>query len=221
MRIAENLYVYLWSSQRENNCNTVVIDGKIPLLIDPGHLHWMDDLFQRMKEDGFDPQRIKVIICTHGHPDHAEGALAYADKAVKIGLGRQDETLMEDYARAVQARRGLSMPEFRVDFYLKDGTLTVGKHEFAVISTPGHSPGGMSIYWPRHKVLISGDIVFMQSIGRSDLPGGDQKTLLQSIDRLSKLSVELLIPGHGPAIQSADNVKNNFQRVKRVYFGGM
>ena len=221
MRIADNFYVYLWSDQRENNCNSVLIDGKIPLLIDPGHLRRVDDLFRRMREDGYDPERIRVVICTHGHPDHVEGTLAFKDKPAKVGLAKEEEALIEELTRSVRMQPGMPVPEFNVDFYLQEGALTVGKHEFEILLTPGHSPGSISIYWPRFKTLFSGDVVFMQGIGRTDLPGGDEKVLRESIDRLSRLPVELLIPGHGPAVQGAENVRSNFELIKRLYLGGL
>ncbi len=220
MRIAENFYVYLWSDQRENNCNSVLIDGKTPLLIDPGHLRRVDDLFGRIRADGYDSEHIRVVICTHGHPDHVEGALAFKDKPAKIGLAREEEKLIEELTRSVHVQPGMAMPELNVDFYLQEGDLTIGKHEFQVLLTPGHSPGSISIYWPRYRTLFSGDLVFYQGIGRSDLPGGDEKVLRESILRLSTLPVELLIPGHGPAIQGADKVQANFELIKRLYFGG-
>ena len=100
----------------------------------------------------------------------------------------------------------------------KGGGLIIGRHEFQIIVTPGHTPGGLSVYWPRHKILISGDIIFMQSVGRSDFPEGDSRALKESVEHLSKLPVKLLVPGHGPAIQGAEKVRNNFEFVRRMYF---
>jgi hydroxyacylglutathione hydrolase len=114
-------------------------------------------------------------------------------------------------------QQGTTMPEYRVDFYLKEGDLQLGKHEFQVLETPGHSPGSLCLYWPRHRVLISGDVVFMQSVGRVDLPGGDAPTLKKSIERLGELPVELLIPGHGSAIPGSQRVRSNFEFVKGAY----
>lgn len=221
MRVSDQLYVYLWNDQRENNCNSVVVDGKTPLLIDPGHLHRVEDLKRRMKSDGLDPDRIKVIVVTHAHPDHFEGVAAFAKSSAKIGVSRAEEKLVEEMGPSIYLAQGTTMPEFRVDFHIKEGTLMLGKHEFEILMTPGHSPGSLSIYWPRYRVLIPGDVVFMQGVGRVDLPGGDGPTLKRSIQRLSELAVELLIPGHGPAIQGADQVKSNFRFLETAFLNAV
>jgi hydroxyacylglutathione hydrolase len=220
MNPSDQLHVYIWSDERENNCNSVFIDGRVPLLIDPGHRQRVDLVLNRMKQDGIEPARIKAIICTHGHPDHFEGTLAFKDAPIKIGLSLQEHRYVEETGRPLYARRGMEMPDYRVDFYLKEGELVLGKVELQVLLTPGHTPGGLSLYWPRHKILISGDMVFQRSIGRVDLPGGDVKAMKESVEKLSRLPVDLLIPGHGPAIQGADRVKENFQYLQRAFFGG-
>jgi len=218
MKIGDQLYAYLWQDARENNCNSVFIDGQVPLLVDPGHLRRVNTLFGRIARDGIDPARIKAVICTHGHPDHIEGTLAFRDAGVKIGISQREERFVEDVGRPMYLQMGATMPDYRVDFYLEEGDLTIGRHELQVLMTPGHSPGSISLYWPRHKVLITGDVVFMQSVGRSDLPGGDPNILKESIERLSKLPVELLIPGHGPLVQGSARVRSNFDYVKKMFF---
>lgn len=216
MQVLDNLYVYLWQSTTENNCNSVVIDGKVPVLIDPGHLHRLDNLMERMRADGFDPARIKVVICTHAHPDHFEGSLAFKKPSVKIAMSRQEERFLEDVGRSLYVAHGLAMPDYRLDFFLQEGTLALGRHNFEVLLTPGHSPGSICLYWPRHKVLIAGDVVFMQGVGRTDLPGGDAAVLKKSVERLSQLAVDLFIPGHGPALQGEDDIKANFRFISSV-----
>jgi hydroxyacylglutathione hydrolase len=216
MKVADHFYVYLWNDTRENNCNSIFIDGKVPLLIDPGIKSRIQELFSRMRADGVDPGKISLIIGTHAHPDHLEGALAF-NPNVRIALSQREQKYIEEMGSARYVDQG-TLADYRVDFYLKNGDLLLGRHEFQIILTPGHTPGGLSVYWPRHKVLISGDIVFMQSVGRSDFPGGDSQALKESVERLSKLSVELLVPGHGPAIQGAEKVRNNFEFVRRMYF---
>lgn len=219
MKVAEHLYVYLWADPRENNCNSVFIDGKVPLLIDPGHRHRVGDLLNRLRGDGVDPARIRLIICTHGHPDHFEGADTFRDQHVKVAMSQQEEEYIEEVGPPTYSQQGLSMPDYHVDFHLKEGDLILGKHEFQILLTPGHSPGSLSIYWPRHKVLVTGDVVFAQGVGRVDFPGGDAKALRQSVERLEKLPVELLIPGHGPALQGEDRVRQNFEYIKTAFLG--
>ena len=88
-----------------------------------------------------------------------------------------------------------------------------------MIHTPGHSHGSVCIMLHRLKVLISGDTVFENSIGRSDLPGGDMATLGRSIDKLAALQdVELLLPGHMGFVSGAEDVRRNFERIKYFFF---
>ncbi len=214
MKIADNFYIYLWNNPRENNCNSYVIDGKVPLLIDPGLENHVDNLFNLMKEDGFDPSSIQAIIGTHCHPDHFTGASKFAGSKVKIALSREEEKFMIDEGSKWYASQNKQAPETPVNFYLKEGDLKLGKHEFEIFITPGHSPGSVCLYWTKFKTLICGDVIFRGSIGRVDLPGGNGRQLKESVERLSKLKIDLILPGHGPAIQGAANVQANFQMIK-------
>jgi glyoxylase-like metal-dependent hydrolase (beta-lactamase superfamily II) len=90
--------------------------------------------------------------------------------------------------------------------------------KFQVIHAPGHSPGSICIYWPQEKTLITGDVLFYQGIGRTDLPGGNGQTLKESIKSLSRLDVEHLLPGHGEVVSGRELVKRNFSEVERVWF---
>ena len=115
-------------------------------------------------------------------------------------------------------------PQFEAFFYLQEGELTLGKQHvlnLQVLHTPGHSPGSVCLYCPDTKVLITGDVVFFGSIGRTDFPGGSLATLMQSIDKLSTLDVEYVLPGHsteyGALIEGSDKVKRNFQAIKMMF----
>jgi glyoxylase-like metal-dependent hydrolase (beta-lactamase superfamily II) len=103
-------------------------------------------------------------------------------------------------------------------FFLQEGELTLGDKTFQVILTPGHSPGSVCLYWPEKKALFTGDVVFSQSIGRTDLPGGSGKQLKESISRLAELDVEVLCPGHGDVVAGRENVKKNFKLIKDFWF---
>ena len=113
---------------------------------------------------------------------------------------------------------GLQLPEYRVDIPLQEGEFKFNNATFEIYHTPGHSPGSISIYWPEKKALIVGDVIFQAGVGRTDFPGGDGKLLKQSIERLSKIDVEYLLPGHGEIVQGKDNIKRNFDYVADVYF---
>jgi hydroxyacylglutathione hydrolase len=218
MRISDNIYVYLWNNPEENNCNSIFIDGKVPTLIDPGHSHRLGMLFSRMREDRVDPGKVRLVICTHAHPDHFEGAGAFGE-SVKIAISREEEKYIEEIGRPTYLQQGVPMPKHRVDFYLKEGDLVLGKHEFEIIGTPGHTPGGISVHWPQHRLLLSGDTLFARGVGRTDMPGGDAALLKKSIQRLSRLHVELIVPGHGPAIQGAQNVAENYKFIANIASG--
>ena len=114
---------------------------------------------------------------------------------------------------------GASMPQFKIDFYLQEGTLMLGKKNFHILHTPGHSPGSISIYWPEKKALFPGDVIFYQGMGRTDFPQGSVMILKQSIERLSQLEIEYLLPGHGEIIKGKESVKNNFALVKKNFLG--
>lgn len=100
MRITENLYVYPWQNLRENNCNSVVITGKVPVLIDPGHREYVPELFRRMTEDGLNPKHIKAVICTHGHLDHGEGLAAFDSQTVYRAISLRERQYIEEMKRA-------------------------------------------------------------------------------------------------------------------------
>lgn len=219
MRIAEQLYVYFWTDQRENNCNSIFIDGKVPLLIDPGLSQRTDILFAKMRTDGIDPSKIRLIMCTHCHPDHFTGVLHFKDRQVRVAISLPEEKFIDEIGRPMYLKHGLSLPDFKIDFYLKDGELTLGKHDFQILLTPGHSPGSLCVYWPRLKVLFAGDLVFMNGVGRTDLPGGDFQRLRESVNRVSQLPANLVVPGHGPPVQGQENVRQNFENVKRTFLG--
>jgi glyoxylase-like metal-dependent hydrolase (beta-lactamase superfamily II) len=88
-----------------------------------------------------------------------------------------------------------------IDHFLEEGdTVEFAGRPFEVLFTPGHSPGSISLYSPGDKLIVSGDVLFRDSIGRTDLPGGDFETLMSSIrDKLYPLDDGVtVIPGHGP-----------------------
>jgi glyoxylase-like metal-dependent hydrolase (beta-lactamase superfamily II) len=89
----------------------------------------------------------------------------------------------------------------------------------SIFHTPGHSPGSATLYWPAQKALFTGDLIFKEGFGRTDLPGGDSATLKESIKRMAELDVELLLSGHGaytlhliPLVSSSQQPATSDQR---------
>ena len=107
---------------------------------------------------------------------------------------------------------------FAPDFFLKEGALDVNGTQLSIINTPGHSPGSITLYGPENKTLFTGDLIFREGVGRTDLPGGDGNQLKASIQRLTGLDVEYLLPGHGEIVSGKEAVKSNFDSVVEYWF---
>lgn len=218
MQIAEDLFFYPWESYTENNSNSIMISGSVKTLIDPGHKHLFPQLEQKMKADGVDPASIDFVIYTHCHPDHMEAIEIMADYGAKQALHPEDENYLNQIGPDFFRAMGLEMPKVQIDVHITEGELNLGDKTFEVYHTPGHSPGEVCLYCPENKVLISGDLIFSQGVGRTDFPGGSGQLLKESIIRMSRLDIEIILPGHGPAVIGRDQVLANFQAIERMYF---
>jgi len=218
MKLEKDLYAYLWQNPYENNCNTYVIKGDKTVLIDPGHSRHVERLFHQMEEDGISSEKVDVILITHSHPDHFEGLEAFLDKPVKITMSREEERYLLESGKLLFEMMKQPLPKYRIDFYLREGELHLGKEIFNIYSTPGHSPGSLSIYWPERKVLFTGDVIFYGGIGRTDFLEGNSKLLMESIERLSRLDTEILLPGHGEMVMGRDLVLQNFELIRQNFY---
>lgn len=136
-----------------------------------------------------------------------------------MAMNQKEEAYLDEFGDAFYRMMGMEVPLFRCDFYLKEGELRLGKETFWIHEVPGHSPGSICIYWPKEKALFSGDVIFSLSVGRTDFPGGDGKTLIKGIEALSKLDVEVLLPGHGEVILGKEKVERNFGYVLETFSG--
>jgi glyoxylase-like metal-dependent hydrolase (beta-lactamase superfamily II) len=218
MKLGEDLYIYLWRDPGENNCNTYLIRGEVTVLIDPGHLQHVTSLFRKIEEDGISAGEIDVVIVTHGHPDHVEGLQAFFEKPVKIAMNKKEERYLKGNGKFLFEMMGQSPPRIRVDFYLKEGELHLGEKVLNIFETPGHSPGSISIYWPERKALFTGDLVFHGGVGRTDFVEGDPRLLIRSIERLSRLDTEVLLPGHGEIVSGMELVLQNYEFIRQSIY---
>ena len=218
MKLGKDLYAYLWQDPYENNCNTYVICGEMTVLIDPGHSRHVKKLFRLMEEDGISSENIDLIIMTHSHPDHCESLEMFLDKPVKIAMAREEERYLLESGKGLFEMMGQPLPKFRVDFYLREGELCLGKTVLRIYLSPGHSPGSLSIYWPERKALLTGDVLFYGGVGRTDFQEGDSRLLKKSIERLSQLDTEILLPGHGETILGKERVVKNFEFIRQNFY---
>ncbi len=146
--------------------------------------------------------RVTGVVATHGHVDHVFGA---AEICARTGAPFRIHAADEPFLKALPGQAaGLGFGAARapsVSAWLADGDeLRVGRHVGRVVHTPGHTPGGVCLYFPDDGVVLTGDTLFAGSVGRTDLPGGDVRALLRSIrERLFPLGDDVrFFPGHGP-----------------------
>jgi len=218
MKLTKNLYFF--SEKGMMDCNTYVIKDRSSLLIDPGLTQFLPALIEEMQRDGIDPKDIKLIANTHLHGDHC-----WANDDFKKLSGAEIllHPIQKQFgqAAAVQTSQffGVSAVEFSEDRLMDNERLNLGETEIELIPSPGHSPDSICYYCPNDKVLICGDVIFSQNTGRVDLPGGSADQLKASIERLSQLDIEYLLPGHMDIVVGRENVKNNFDFIKKYVLG--
>lgn len=183
-------------------CNCTVLGDEAAreaIVVDPGDGSDLARLQEVLDRHGL---RVKAIVITHAHIDHIGGAAKLKQSTgAPVYMNARDHDL---YQRLdVQAAwLNMRVPEKTViDAEARDGeTLQLGEAELHLIHTPGHTQGSVCLYCPSEQLLLAGDTLFRDSIGRTDLPGGDGRMILRSIHtRLLTLPEETeVICGHGP-----------------------
>lgn len=181
-------------------------ETKLAAVIDPG-----DEASEILKALAEEKLSLQYIINTHGHFDHVG-----ANKKLKEVTGA--EILIHPKDAPMLSKLSVTASAFGLraenspapDREVNDGdTISFGKVTLKVIHTPGHTPGGISVFTEGH--LFSGDTLFAGSIGRTDLPGGDYETLISTIkQKLFTLDNKVIVhPGHGPDTKIGDEKTSN------------
>ncbi len=174
--------------------NCYIIENKQDaIIVDPPED--ADKVFDFLEENNL---KVQAIFCTHLHFDHISGVNIFKEKTnAPIYAGQGDIDMKEMFLSSAMTFGMPPVDDFEA-IPLTEGEHTFGTLSCKVITTPGHSPGGLCFYFENEKSLISGDTLFRRSVGRADFPGGDVHALIASIqEKLFNLPDETIVyPGH-------------------------
>ena len=195
----------------QQNCTILFdMDDKIGVVVDPGGD--VDQILAALEENGI---KAAAIWLTHGHIDHAGGAMELKEAlgVEIIGPHAADKPLLDNIENQAQ-RFGIddTVRNCTPDRFLDEGeTVSFGEHVFEVLHCPGHAPGHVVYYNRAAQFAHVGDVLFRGSIGRTDLPGGDHAALIRSIkEKLLPLGDEIgFICGHGPGGRFGEERRSN------------
>jgi glyoxylase-like metal-dependent hydrolase (beta-lactamase superfamily II) len=197
----------------QENTYLIYDDTKECVIIDPGCYDQAerDELSLYIERNNLMPVR---LLNTHCHIDHVFGNKFVSEKySLPLEIHEGELPVLEAVPK-VSMFYGLPYPEpspMPEKFIAEGEIIEFGKTKLETLFTPGHSPASISFFCKEDRYVIAGDVLFYQSIGRTDLPGGDFKTLLGSIvDKYFPLGDDVRVyPGHGPATTVGFEKENN------------
>ena len=176
----------------DNNCYVAEDDGEAIVIDAP------EGSAQRVaKRTAKAGVRVTLLVNTHGHFDHtADNAKFKKLFNCKIACHADDAKMLE---KPGGREYGIETQPSKADVLLQEGmALAFGNASLTVLHCPGHTPGSACLYWKERNELFSGDVLFHQGRGRTDLPGGDEPEMLRSLARLALLPPSTrVLPGHG------------------------
>ncbi len=185
----------------EGLCSNIYVIGKNEVtLIDTGVGNRSNPIWPQLNTIGVTPENIKKIALTHAHHDHAMGTFIVLQKSdPKVYIHEKDTVY-------IASQIGENLVKVNEGDIIKTENWPL-----EVYWTPGHTEGGMCLYNQEYKILFSGDTVFPGgSFGRFDGESGNYRKILNSLDKLRKLDVEVLLAGHGNPI--TNNANEHIQR---------
>lgn len=194
----------------QTNCYCLWNDKKECVIIDPGEE--AGKLINWIKTNQLEPQ---AILLTHAHFDHIGAVDKVREKFnIPLYIHEKEAKWLSDPALNGSQRFGMSelIRLKPADYILKnENELTISDFSFKLFRTPGHSPGSLSYYYGVEQIVFAGDTLFMGSIGRTDLPGGNHEELLKSIHNhlLTLPEDTIVLSGHGPETTIGSEMDSN------------
>ena len=159
---------------------------------------------------------LRHVLLTHAHPDHASAlaAIHAAHPAADVLLHPLEIPVLSDPRNAIAPDypRPAPVPPARLFPYpAADAPITIAASPCRLLHVPGHTPGGLAFLFPDDALLITGDTLFRESVGRTDLPGGSSRQLAASLRILAALDPALaILPGHGEPSTLAHELRYNY-----------
>ncbi|HDP97229.1 MAG TPA: MBL fold metallo-hydrolase [Euryarchaeota archaeon] len=202
-------------------CNSYLIRDEKSILVDVGSEGRADEL-KGFVTDHLGGKNIDKIVLTHTHYDHAGGARRMQDLTgakILVHPAEGERLSSGDNTLTLEDMFGERMRKFEWSPIDEGSRIETGTGVFEVMHLPGHSIGSIGLWEESSRSLIVGDTVFSDGgIGRYDLPSGDFRTLVSSIERLSKMEIENLYPGHGGAVfgDGSEHVRMSLGLVRSV-----
>ena len=173
----------------------IVVSKNEAIVIDPGGEP--DKIIDKLNELN---TNLKYIVLTHCHSDHIAAVTDLQKvKGGEVLISEEDGKAVNNPIRNLAPFMGSKLEKIKVDRFLSEGDkIKLGNDEFEIIETPGHTKGGICIYFEKQKVLFSGDTIFKGTYGRTDLPSSSYQDMKDSIQKLMKLPDDIdVYPGHG------------------------
>lgn len=191
----------------QTNCYVVSnVKTKKAVVMDPGDQ--ASRICSYLRGEGLE---LEAILLTHGHFDHIMGVKGILESYhVPVYAYEAEQVLLEDARMNCSVQIGNEVEVTGAEYKKADEVLEAAGFPVKLLATPGHTKGSCCFYFEKNECLFSGDTLFLESVGRTDLPTGNGKQLINSVNELVKLPDDTVVfPGHGPATTVKYERNNN------------